>query len=159
MKAICEAVRAIVREFDDIEFMIPVHPSPAIRRTFAELQDCERVSLMPPLAYPEFVMELAQSYLVLTDSGGIQEEATYLKKPVLVLREATDRPESMELGMARLAGTTAKDIVRHVRLLVRDAGKYSSMIRDAAPFGDGFASRRIAAELSGATVGQSELAQ
>jgi UDP-N-acetylglucosamine 2-epimerase (non-hydrolysing) len=97
IESICRAVRAIVDEFADAEFVIPVHPSPAVRQAFeARLAGCPRVQLLPPLPYPSLVMEMARAYLVLTDSGGIQEEAPYLNKPVLVLRQVTERPRLCE---------------------------------------------------------------
>ena len=99
MEAICQAVIALVKEFDDIEFTIPVHPSPAVRSTFEALRVAhDRVKLLPPLTYERLVLEMARSHLILTDSGGIQEEAPFLKKPVLVLRDVTERPEAVESG-------------------------------------------------------------
>jgi len=144
--AICRAVRAIVDEFADAEFVIPVHPSPAVRRSFEEkLSGHDRVLLLQPLSYPHLVTEMARAYLILTDSGGMQEEAPYLKKPVLVLRRVTERPEAVELGVARVIGTDFEDIVAAVRGLMTDKALYKRMAEGGSPYGDGLAAKRIAA--------------
>jgi len=148
MEAICRAVREIVREFEDVEFIIPVHPTPAVRSTLEHLLGGhERVQLLCPLPYQSFVSEIAQCCLILTDSGGIQEEAPYLKKPVLVLRDVTDRPETVDLGVARLVGTEPASVVGAVRELLTDPTKYSRMASGGSPYGDGYAARRIASAL------------
>ncbi len=146
MEAICRAVVAVVREFADIEFAIPVHPSPAVRATFEQLRVAHaRVRLLPPLSYPRLVAEMAQAHLIVTDSGGIQEEAPFLKKPVLVLRDVTERPEAVELGVARLIGTETAAIVGAVRELLTDAAAYATMAAGGSPYGDGHAAERISA--------------
>jgi UDP-N-acetylglucosamine 2-epimerase (non-hydrolysing) len=143
---ICRAVVTLVHDFEDIEFVIPVHPSPDVRRSFeALLGDCDRVSLLPPLSYPRLVSEMARAHLILTDSGGIQEEAPFLKKPVLVLRDVTERPEVIELGVARLVGTEAGAVVGAVRELMTDGALYAKMAAGGSPYGDGRAAQRIAA--------------
>jgi UDP-N-acetylglucosamine 2-epimerase (non-hydrolysing) len=135
-----------VNAFDDIEFIIPVHPSPAVRATFERLRVAhDRVRLLPPLSYQCLISEIAQAHLILTDSGGIQEEAPFLKKPVLILRDKTERPEAVELGVARLVGTETAAIVRAVRELLTDANVYAKMAAGGSPYGDGHAAERISA--------------
>jgi UDP-N-acetylglucosamine 2-epimerase (non-hydrolysing) len=148
LEAICRAVREIVREFEDVEFVVPVHPAPNVRCTLERLlRDHDRIRLLSPLPYHHLVSEMAQCYLILTDSGGIQEEAPYLKKPVLVLREVTDRPETIDLGVAQLVGTEPASVIRAVRELLTDPTAYSRMASGGSPYGDGFAARRIASAL------------
>lgn len=144
--AICAAVAALVSDFDDIEFIIPVHPSPAVYTAFERhLEGHDRVQLLPPLPYSGLVAEMARAHLILTDSGGIQEEAPFLNKPVLVLRDVTERPEAVELGVARLVGTRTAAIVAAVRGLLTDRSAYAAMAGGGSPYGDGHASERIAA--------------
>jgi UDP-N-acetylglucosamine 2-epimerase (non-hydrolysing) len=146
MEAICRAVIALVKEFDDIEFAIPVHPSPAVRATFERLRVAhDRVRLLPPLSYPSLVAEMARAHLIVTDSGGIQEEAPFVKKPVLVMRDVTERPEAVELGVARLVGTETTAIVGAVRELLTDPKTYAKMAAGGSPYGDGYAAERISA--------------
>jgi UDP-N-acetylglucosamine 2-epimerase (non-hydrolysing) len=144
MEAICRAIVALVQEFDDIEFAIPVHPNPEVRATFERLRVAhERVQLMPPLSYPRLVAEMARAHLIVADSGGIQEEAPFLKKPVLVMRDVTERPEAVELGVARLIGAETASIVGAVRELLTDADAYARMAAGGSPYGDGYAAARI----------------
>ena len=148
MEGICRAVREIVDEFKDVKFIIPVHPSPTVRCTFEQLlKGHDRIQLQPPLTYQRLVSEMARSYLILTDSGGIQEEAPYLKKPVLVLKDVTERPEAVDLGVARVVGTEPAKVIAAVRELLTDATKYSRMASGGSPYGDGYAARRIASAL------------
>jgi UDP-N-acetylglucosamine 2-epimerase (non-hydrolysing) len=148
MKEICRAVREIVHTFKDVEFVVPVHPAPRVRRTLEQLlSGHDRIQLLPPLPYQNLVSEMAQCYLIVTDSGGIQEEAPYLKKPVLVLRDVTERPETVDLGVAQLVGTEPENVIGAVRQLLTDAASYSSMASGAAPYGDGYAAQRIASAL------------
>jgi UDP-N-acetylglucosamine 2-epimerase (non-hydrolysing) len=148
MEAICRAVCEIVYEFKDVEFVIPIHPTATVRCTFEELLGGrDRIQLLPPLTYPRLVSEMVQSYLILTDSGGIQEEAPYLRKPVLVLREVTERPEAVEMGVAQLVGTEPATIIGAVRRLLTDPNAYSRMASGGSPYGDGFAAQRIATAL------------
>src|SRR6516225_9530579 len=157
MEGICRAVREIVDEFEDVEFIIPVHPSPTVRCTFEQLlKGHDRIQLQPPLTYQRLVSEMARSYLILTDSGGIQEEAPYLKKPVLVLRDVTERPETIDLGVARLVGTEPASLIGAVRNLLTDPTLYSRMAGGGSPYGDGYAAQRIASALG--VVKGSELA-
>jgi UDP-N-acetylglucosamine 2-epimerase (non-hydrolysing) len=145
MESICRAVVALVKEFPDIVFIVPVHPSPAVREAFARLRGHERVQLLPPLRYQELVAEMARADLILTDSGGIQEEAPFLRKPVLVLRHVTERPEAAEAGLARLIGTDTAAIVGAARELLTDKTLYARMAAGGSPYGDGYAAGRIAA--------------
>lgn len=145
MEAICQSVLALVDEFKDIEFAIPVHPSPAVRTTFQRLRMArERVRLLPPLNYPRLIAEMVRAHLIITDSGGIQEEAPFLKKPVLVLRDVTERPEAVEVGVARLVGAETAAIVSAVRQLLTDEAAYAKMAAGGSPYGDGYAAQRIA---------------
>jgi UDP-N-acetylglucosamine 2-epimerase (non-hydrolysing) len=148
MKAICRAVREIVDEFKDVAFVVPVHPNPMVRCTLEQLLGGhERILLLPPIPYQRFVSEMAQCYLILTDSGGIQEEAPYLKKPVLVLRDVTERPEAIDLGVSRLVGTESASVIDAVRELLIDSTTYSRMASGGSPYGDGYAAQRIASAL------------
>jgi UDP-N-acetylglucosamine 2-epimerase (non-hydrolysing) len=148
MESICHAVREIVCEFEDVEFLVPVHPAPTVRFTFERLLGGrDRIQLLPPLTYPRLVSEMAHSFLILTDSGGIQEEAPYLKKPVLVLREVTERPEAVDMGVAQLVGTEPASVIGAVRKLLTDPTAYSEMARGGSPYGDGYAAQRIATAL------------
>jgi UDP-N-acetylglucosamine 2-epimerase (non-hydrolysing) len=148
MEAICRAVREVVCEFEDVEFVVPVHPSPTVRSTFEQLlKGHDRINLLPPLQYQCFVSEMAQCYFILTDSGGIQEEAPYLKKPVLVLRDVTDRPETIDMGVAQLVGTEPARVIGAVRELLTCPTTYSRMASGGSPYGDGYAARRIASAL------------
>jgi UDP-N-acetylglucosamine 2-epimerase (non-hydrolysing) len=144
MQAICRAVSIIVREFADVEFVVPVHPNPAVAATFAALKQHDRIHLSPPLGYPELVSEMVQAHLILTDSGGIQEEAPFLQRPVLVLREVTERPEAVELGVAELVGTDSAALVEATRRLLTDPARYARMAAGGSPYGDGYAAQRIA---------------
>ena len=144
MQAICRAVSIIVREFADVEFVIPVHPNPAVAATFAALKEHDRIHLSPPLGYPQLVSEMVQAHLILTDSGGIQEEAPFLQRPVLVLREVTERPEAVELGVAELVGTDTAALVDATRRLLTDPARYARMAAGGSPYGDGYAAQRIA---------------
>jgi UDP-N-acetylglucosamine 2-epimerase (non-hydrolysing) len=140
-----EAVRALTERFDDLQVVYPVHPNPEVRSLAREvLGDVERVRLVPPLDYRSFVWLLSHSFLVLTDSGGIQEEAPSVGVPVLVMRDVTERPEAVEAGTARLVGTTADRIVSAAGELLDDAAAYDAMASASNPYGDGRARIRIA---------------
>jgi len=144
LRRICRAVRALADTHDDVRVVIPVHPHPAVSDTVhAELGDSPRVRLVDPLSYPDLARTLERAHIVLTDSGGIQEEAPALGKPVLVMRDVTERTEGIEAGTAKLVGTRASDIVAAARELLADDHAYSEMSRAANPYGDGFASARI----------------
>lgn len=143
---VASIARAIARIAgrDDVGVVFPVHPNPQVRGVMAAmLGDHPRVALIDPLDYPHFVRLLDLCYLVLTDSGGVQEEAPGLGKPVLVLRETTERPEGVAAGTARLIGSDEERIVAEVTRLLDDAQAHAAMARAHNPFGDGHASARI----------------
>ncbi len=144
MTAIAEAIAAIAAR-DDVAVVFPVHPNPHVRSAMEPiLGGISNVALIDPLDYPHFVRLLATSDLVLTDSGGVQEEAPALGKPVLVMRETTERPEGIEAGTARLVGTDKARIVSEIFRLLDDKDAYSAMARAHNPFGDGTAAKQIA---------------
>jgi UDP-N-acetylglucosamine 2-epimerase (non-hydrolysing) len=137
----------------DLEIIIPVHPNPAVGAALASLADLERVRLVEPLDYIPLVHMLSACDLTLTDSGGVQEEAPALSKPVLVLRDKTERPEGIEAGCAKLVGTHADTIVAEATRLLDDAGAYAAMTHGGSPYGDGLASERIANVLEAEALG------
>ncbi|MBB6424390.1 non-hydrolyzing UDP-N-acetylglucosamine 2-epimerase [Sphingopyxis sp. JAI128] len=144
MKAIADAIAAIAAR-DDVAIIFPAHPNPNVRGAMEPiLAGLDNVALIDPLDYPHFVRLLATSELVLTDSGGVQEEAPSLGKPVLVMRETTERPEGVEAGTARLVGTDKARIVSEIFKLLDDKDAYSAMARAHNPFGDGTAAKQIA---------------
>lgn len=145
----CTAMRDLVRAYPDIELAYPVHPNPNVRSVADRvLGDEPRVHLLEPLDYLPFVHLLKRAYLVLTDSGGIQEEAPSLGKPVLVTREVTERPEAVEAGTALIVGNTYSGIITAVSKLLDDSSVYEQMAKAVNPYGDGLASRRIADHLA-----------
>ena len=145
LKRICEAILHLLETHKDLTFVYPVHPNPNVQRLVKEmLSNRDRIFLVPPLDYLSFVHLMKSSYLILTDSGGIQEEAPTLGKPVLVLREKTERPEAIQAGTARVIGTNKQKIVDEVDSLLEDADRYKKMTVTTNPFGDGKASKRIA---------------
>lgn len=149
---ICKAIRDIVLNNQDIEVVYPVHRNPNVLKTVDEvLGKYKRIHLIEPLEYIPFVNLLKKTTLVLTDSGGIQEEAPSLGKPVLVMRKTTERPEAIEAGTAKLVGTSYETIVKNVQTLLDDADAYHAMRKVINPYGDGFASKRIADHLESAS--------
>lgn len=149
LRQITAAVRRIVETDPAVEVLLPVHPNPNVQGTVRrDLGRLERVRLVPPLNYEGFVAALMQCCFVLTDSGGVQEEAPALGKPVLVMRAVTERPEALEAGVARLVGTDPELIVAEARRLLNDPAWYRHMARGASPYGDGHAAGRIAAALA-----------
>jgi UDP-N-acetylglucosamine 2-epimerase (non-hydrolysing) len=144
MRQICGAISSIVDAVADTEVVFAVHKNPIVRDVvFPALRGVERVHLIEPPDYVPFVHLLKKAYLILTDSGGVQEEAPALGKPVLVMRKTTERPEGVEAGTAMLTGTDSEDIVRAATRLLNDAEAYNSMARATNPYGDGHASVRI----------------
>jgi UDP-N-acetylglucosamine 2-epimerase len=142
---LCGALRDIAERFDDVCLIYPVHLNPAVRQVAHEvLGGCPRVRLVEPLDYADFVALLSRAYLVLTDSGGIQEEAPALGKPVLVLREKTERPEAAAAGVVRVVGTDRARIVATASALLSDRAAYAGMARPVHVYGDGRAAARIA---------------
>lgn len=139
---ICEALRKLSKD-DDFQIIFPVHLNPHVQEpVYSILGDLSNVNLISPLSYPAFVWLMRECYLILTDSGGVQEEAPSLGKPVLVMRDTTERPEAMEAGTVLLVGTDQDKIVSTVNDLL-DAGVYSKMANAHNPYGDGLASKRI----------------
>lgn len=145
MRHMLRGIRRIVEDFADVKLLYPVHPNPAVRQIAEEeLGGCERIRMTAPLDVADFHNVLAACYLVLTDSGGVQEEAPALGKPVLVMRNTTERPEGLEAGVMRLIGTGEGSVYRGIRELLENRALYDVMSRAHNPYGDGYASRRIA---------------
>lgn len=148
---ICNALKEIAGA--DVEIVYPVHLNPVVRKhVYAILRGIENIHLIEPLSYPHLIWLMRKCYLILTDSGGIQEEAPSLGKPVLVIRDVTERTEGIEEGTARLVGTDRKEIVKSVRALF-DKREYSKMAKARNPYGDGKASVRIAGILKKSLAG------
>lgn len=144
MENICRALLELLVRFPDVEAVFPVHMSPRVRDTVFPLLDKHpRAHLIPPLEYQAFVNAMKNAYLILTDSGGVQEEAPSLGKPVLVLRETTERPEGIDAGTVKLVGTDSERIVAETSRLLNDTSAYKAMARAVNPYGDGLASERI----------------
>ena len=147
---LCGALAAIARDNPDVDVVYPVHLNPNVQAPVRRiLGAAPRVSLIEPVGYPEFCRLMERATLILTDSGGIQEEAPSLGVPVLVLRSETERPEAVEAGVALLVGTEPSLIVAEANRLLRDESARRSMARSVSPFGDGNAAERIAAILLG----------
>jgi UDP-N-acetylglucosamine 2-epimerase (non-hydrolysing) len=148
LRDICTAIADLVGRFLDIEVVLPVHPNPNVKSAVESiLCDTARVHLIAPVDYVEFVHLMARAHLILTDSGGVQEEAPSLGKPVLVLRETTERPEGVEAGTAVVVGTDRKRIVETASRLLSSEQAYQRMANAVSPYGDGKASERIVAAL------------
>ena len=146
-ESICRALAAIARRAD-VQVVYPVHPNPNVRTiTDRLLREQTNVVLLDPVSYVPFIDLMSRAYLMLTDSGGIQEEGPSLGKPVLVMRETTERPEAVEAGVARLIGTDEAEIVREVGRLLDDLVEYQNMARRVNPYGDGSSSGRIVAAM------------
>lgn len=148
MERIFAAVRRLTEEFEDVKVLYPVHRNPALQAAArAAFEGCERVRVTEALGVADFHNFLQRAHLVLTDSGGLQEEAPALNKPVVVLRDVTERPEGIEAGCLKLAGTKTKDITAVCRELLTSQTLYEAMARAENPYGDGRACGRIAAVL------------
>lgn len=144
MRHVYQAIRQLLSDFDDIQVVFPVHKNPKVRQVVEEeLGNVERVTLIDPLDYEPFANLMAKSYLILTDSGGIQEEAPALGKPVLVLRDTTERPEAVEAGTVRLVGTDKEAVYNAAHELLANEEAYKTMSNSVNPYGDGKASERI----------------
>ncbi len=144
LEQICAALKFIAAQFQDIHIVYPVHLNPNVRRVvYRHLSNAHNISLLDPIEYLPFVQLMKASYLVLTDSGGLQEEAPMLGKPVLVLRETTERPEVVAAGAVKIIGTEMTDIVREITRLLTDRTEYPAI----NPYGDGKASERIVENL------------
>lgn len=144
MEHIFGAIRKIAEEFHDVEIIYPMHMNPKVRETANKiLNGMERVHLIDPLQYQPFVNLMAKSYFIITDSGGMQEEAPSLGKPVLVVRRETERPEAVEAGTVKLAGVEMETIYNMSKQLLTDKSAYEAMAHAANPYGDGHACERI----------------
>ena len=145
MKNMFRAIKRIIDEYPDIKAIYPIHMNPVVREAANYiLGDCDRVKIIEPLDVLDFHNFLSRSYLILTDSGGIQEEAPSLGKPVLVMRDTTERPEGIEAGTLKLVGTNEESIYNNFKLLLENESEYKKMSCASNPYGDGFASKRIA---------------
>ncbi|MCY7438205.1 MULTISPECIES: non-hydrolyzing UDP-N-acetylglucosamine 2-epimerase [Bacillus] len=144
MKNMFRAIRRVVEEFKDVQVVYPVHLNPAVRDAAqTEFSDLDRVHLIEPLEVVDFHNFAAASHFILTDSGGVQEEAPSLGKPVLVLRDTTERPEGVKAGTLKLAGTDEETIYQMAKELLKDKQEYDNMSKASNPYGDGQASKRI----------------
>ena len=144
LRDICRAVTALADRFVDCQFIYPVHLNPNVHKPVHDaLGGRTNVHLVPPADYPEFAWLMDRSTLILTDSGGVQEEAPSLGKPVLVMRETTERPEAVEAGAARLVGTSVEAIIDGVSTLLSDPAAYAACQIECNPYGDGHAAQRI----------------
>lgn len=145
LKNICEALKEIASLYPEVTIVYPVHLNPNVRNPVRQiLSEVRNVILVEPLDYPHLIYLLSKAYLVLTDSGGLQEESPALGKPVLVMREVTERPEGVRLGCARVVGVQKERIVTETRRLLEDLSEYEKMSHVRTPYGDGKASQRIA---------------
>jgi UDP-N-acetylglucosamine 2-epimerase (non-hydrolysing) len=143
-ESLCSAFRQLALAFGDHQFVYPVHLNPNVREpVFRLLGELPNFHLIEPAAYPEFVWLMDRSTIILSDSGGVQEEAPSLNKPVLVMRDTTERPEAVEIGATKLVGTDEKLIVETARKLLTDSTYYDSFRGKANPYGDGTAAKRI----------------
>ena len=148
MASICAAISDLAERYADLHFLFPVHPNPNVRQVVADrLGGLRQVTLCEPLDYGAFVTAMKTACLILSDSGGVQEEAPALAKPVLVLRDETERPEAVAQGVVELVGTDRARIVARVSALLDDTEAYRKMAKGASPYGDGKAAGRIAQHL------------
>ena len=144
LRETCQALIKLIDDYSDLSVIFPIHKNPEIRKIANEiLKSRKEVLLLDTLDYKDMVNLMSKSYIILTDSGGIQEEAPSLGKPVLVLREETERPEAVEAGVVKLIGTNSKKIIKEVKELLDNKEKYLEMTRNINPYGDGKASERI----------------
>lgn len=144
MRNIFKAIRRIVEEFKDVKVVYPIHKNPKVREIANEIfEGCDKVRLIEPLEVFDFHNFQNKSYLIMTDSGGIQEEAPSLGKPVLVLRDTTERPEGIKAGTLKLVGTDEEKIYKEAKILLSDKEAYEKMSKASNPYGDGHASERI----------------
>ena len=144
LENICRAVKILIEKNPDIQVIYPVHLNPNVRKTvFGMLEGIDRVKLIEPLEYAPFASLMKESHIILTDSGGVQEEAPSLGKPVFVLRDETERPEAVEYGTVKLVGSNTEKIVNSVQELLDSEEKYNKMASATNPYGDGLATSRI----------------
>lgn len=145
MRGMFLAIKRILAEYDDIKIIYPIHMNPQIKNIANEVfNGNERIHIIPPLPVIDFHNFMSRSFLILTDSGGIQEEAPSLGKPVLVMRDTTERPEGIKAGTLKLAGTSEEGIYNAIKQLIENKRLYTKMVKTSNPYGDGFASKRIA---------------
>lgn len=145
LENICKAALKIVEEHKDVQIIYPVHPNPNVKNTVEKyLKNKERIKLTEPLDYAPFCAIMKKAEIILTDSGGVQEEAPSLGVPVLVLRDETERPEAIESGGVKLVGSNIEKITNEVSVLLNDKKEYDKMAKTVNPYGDGLASKRIA---------------
>jgi UDP-N-acetylglucosamine 2-epimerase (non-hydrolysing) len=141
---ICQGLIVLAENNPEVQILYPVHPNPNIREiAFKHLSNTPNITLCEPLDYAHFVAVMKRAYLIITDSGGVQEEAPALSKPVLVLREETERPEAVEMGVVKLVGSKRDDIIFETQKLLDDEVAYLEMARGVSPYGDGKAAMRI----------------
>jgi UDP-N-acetylglucosamine 2-epimerase (non-hydrolysing) len=144
LESICKALVKITETYQDLELLYPVHMNPNVRKTVNSiLSNKPRIHLIGPLGYLDFVHAQKNSYLIMSDSGGVQEEAPSLGKPVLVMRETTERPEAVTAGTVKIIGTETDNIFNEVSKLISDKTAYNAMSQAVNPYGDGHASERI----------------
>ena len=138
IKNVCEALKFISNKHNDIEVVYPVHLNPNVAGPVNEiLSGVKNIKLIKPLNYETFLWLMDKSYFIITDSGGVQEEAPTFKKPVLVIRDFTERTESVDLGLSKLVGTKTQNIIDNVSLLIESKEDYEAMITNKNPYGDG----------------------
>jgi UDP-N-acetylglucosamine 2-epimerase (non-hydrolysing) len=144
LRSICRALKKIISKFQDVEVIYPVHMNPNVRiPVYEELSEVTGITLVDPVSYSDLLKLMKHCYLILTDSGGIQEEAPSFQKPVLILRELTERPEVVETGAGRIIGTDFDRIVKEASLLLDNQNEHKKMSKAQNPFGDGHAAERI----------------
>jgi UDP-N-acetylglucosamine 2-epimerase (non-hydrolysing) len=142
---ICKALKKIAQQFPDTQIVYPVHLNPNVQKPVNRiLSEIDNVHLLKPLGYPEFIHLMNKAYLILTDSGGVQEEAPSLGKPVLVMRETTERPEAVEAGTVKLVGANSENIFEETQKLLSDPSEFQAMSMAHNPYGDGTACEKIA---------------
>ncbi|MBT5401789.1 UDP-N-acetylglucosamine 2-epimerase (non-hydrolyzing) [bacterium] len=145
---ICEALKILAEENPNLSILYPVHLNPNVRKPINDLlSNIINIKLVEPFQYEEFVYLMSKSYLILTDSGGIQEEAPSLGKPVLVMRDKTERPEAVEAGTVKLVGTSKENIIKEVQILLSNTDEYQKMSKAHNPYGNGNSSEKILKEL------------
>ena len=150
IREICKAVLELVEKNKDIQVVYPVHPNPNVQKPVYEiLAGKDRIHLIKPLEYAQFCSLMKKAYIIMTDSGGVQEEAPSLGKPVLVLRDTTERPEAVEYGTVKLVGADKNKIITEVQKLLNNEQEYKKMSEAVNPYGDGLASKRIVDVLKG----------
>ena len=144
LRSICNAIKNLAEEYWDVNFVYPVHLNPAVREeVFSTLTDIENVRLIDPIDVLDMHNLLARSFMVMTDSGGLQEEAPHFGKPVLVLRTETERPEAVEAGTVKVVGVEDNTIYQAAKQLLDNEEEYNKMAKAVNPYGDGHASERI----------------